>query len=185
MKVDYSRENLMTTNPTTLRAMIVERTHHTVEIQLYEALAQGLALSQDRGDNVRELLDAWRDRGLPIDPSATDWHWVRSLLAMAQQLSEGKEVELSSFAWQPFDESSREVTSRLIHQRRSVRHWTEERVPDWMIDEIMAAGLWAPHGCNLCSLRFLVVREENAPGLFRGSDIPGGPVHISGRAKPA
>ena len=47
-----------------------------------------------------------------------------------------------------------------------------------MVDQILQAGLQAPHGCNLCSLRFLVVREENEPGLFRGSDIPGGPVHI-------
>jgi nitroreductase len=85
---------------------------------------------------------------------------------------------LSSFAWQPFDESKRAAASQLIHQRRSVRHWTDEQVPDWMIDEILQAGLWAPHGCNLCSLRFLVVREKNVPGLFRGSDIPGGPLHI-------
>ena len=42
-KVEYSRENLLSIDPTTLRAMIVERTHHTVEIQLYEALhEQGL-----------------------------------------------------------------------------------------------------------------------------------------------
>ena len=178
MQVDYSRENLETINPTTLRAMIVERTHHTVEIQLYEALARGLGLSQDRGNNVREMLAIWRERGLPMDPSATDWEWVRNLLGMAERLSQGEEVALSSFARQPLDEAGREVSSRLIFQRRSVRHWTEDRVPDWMIDKIMEAGLWAPHGCNLCSLRFLVVREDNAPGLFRGSDIPGGPVHI-------
>jgi nitroreductase len=47
-----------------------------------------------------------------------------------------------------------------------------------MIDEIIRAGLWAAHGCNLNSLRFIVVREQHEPGLFRGSDIPGGPVHI-------
>jgi nitroreductase len=178
MKVDYSRESLLTVHPTTLRAMIVERTHHTVEIQLYEALANGEPLESGRGDNVREMLDVWRERGLPMDPEAPDWAWVHEVLDMAERLSRGEEVALSPFAWQPFDEGQREVSSQLIHQRRSVRHWTGERVPDWMIDEILQAGLWAPHGCNLCSLRFLVVREENAPGLFRGSDIPGGPVHI-------
>ena len=178
MKVDYSRENLMTIHPTTLRAMIVERTHHTVEIQLYEALAKGQALSPERGDNVREMLAIWRERGLPMDPSATDWAWVHGLLDMAKRLSKGEELTLSSFAWQPFDESMHGVSAQLIRQRRSVRHWADKQVPDWMIDEILQAALWAPHGCNLCSLRFLVIREENAPGLFRGSDIPGGPVHL-------
>jgi len=178
MRVDYARENLMTLDPTTLRAMIVERTHHTVEIQLYDALAKGETLSPNRGDNVREMLAIWQERGLPLDLNAPDWAWVHALLDMAQRLSKGEEVVLSSFAWDPTDEGTRELASQLIRQRRSVRHWTGEQVPDWMIDEILQAGLWAPHGCNLCSLRFLVIREESAPGLFRGSDIPGGPVHI-------
>ena len=178
MKVDYSRENLMTLDPTTLRAMIVERTHHTVEIQLYDALAKGETLSPNRGDNVREMLAIWQERGLPLDLNAPDWAWVHALLDMAQRLSKGEEVVLSSFAWDPTDEGTRKVANQLIRQRRSVRHWTGEPVPDWMIDEILQAGLRAPHGCNLCSLRFLVIREENAPGLFQGSDIPGGPVHI-------
>jgi len=178
MMSDYARENLMAIHPTTLRAMIVERTHHTVEIQLYEALAKGKTLSPDRGDNVREMLAIWKERGLPMDSNSPDWAWVHALLDMANRLSKGEKVELSPFAWQLFDESKRAVASQLIRQRRSVRHWTDEQVPNWMIDEILQAGLWAPHGCNLCSLRFLVVREKNVPGLFRGSDIPGGPVHI-------
>ena len=44
MKVDYDRESLMAIHPTILRAMIVEQTHHTVEIQLYEALSKGKPL---------------------------------------------------------------------------------------------------------------------------------------------
>ena len=47
-----------------------------------------------------------------------------------------------------------------------------------MIDEIVRAGTWGAHSCNLQSVRFAVVREKNEPGLFRGADIPGGPVHI-------
>ena len=178
MKVEYSRENLLTIHPTTLRAMIVERTHHTVEIQLYEALAKGKPLTPDRGDNVREMRAIWKERGLPWDANSPDWAWVNSMLNMAERVSRGEPVELSSFAWSPFDEQQRDLAGQLIRQRRSVRHWTDEEVPDWMIDEVLQAGLWAAHGCNLCSLRFLVVREENAPKLFRGSDIPGGPVHV-------
>jgi nitroreductase len=178
MKVDYSRENLMTLHPMMLRAMIVERTHHTVEIQLYEALAKGKSLAPGRGDRVREMLAIWQERGLPMDLNSPDWAWVHALLEMAERASKGETVDLSPFAWQPPDENERAVASRLIRERRSVRHWTAEEVPDRMIDEVLQAGLWAPHGCNLCSLRFLVVREKNQPGLFKGSDIPGGPVHV-------
>jgi nitroreductase len=128
------------------------------------------------GDLVRELLSAWGERGL--DPQTPDLLWVKSLLEMGEQIKKGAPVDLSRFACKPFDVVDRQVANRLIFERRSVRHWTEEEVPDWMIDEIMRAGLWAAHGCNLNSLRFLVVREKNEPGLFRGSDIPGGPVHI-------
>jgi len=174
----YSRQNLMAVPPTTLRAMIVERTHHTVEIQLYDALARGKPLAPGRGDNVREMLAVWRERGLPMDLASPDWAWVHALLNMAERAGRGETVDLSPFAWPPFDGGERAVARRLIHERRSVRHWTEKEVPDWMIDQVLRAGLWAPHGCNLCSLRFLVVREKNRPGLFRGSDIPGGPVHV-------
>jgi nitroreductase len=156
--------------------MITERGHHTVEIQLYEALAKKKSLAPTVGDMVRELLAAWKERGLPAE--APDLLWVTSLLEMAEHTKKSEAVDLSRFAWKPFDAADRKVADRLIYERRSVRHWTEEEVPDWMIDEIMRAGLWAAHGCNLNSLRFLVVREKNEPGLFRGSDIPGGPVHI-------
>lgn len=74
MRVDYSRENLMTMHPTMLRAMIVERTHHTVEIQLYQALAEGKPLAPGRGDKVREMLAIWKERGLPMEL------WISHLL---------------------------------------------------------------------------------------------------------
>ncbi len=176
MSVDYSRENVMALDPTSLRAMITERGHHTVEIQLYEALAKRKALAPTVGDMVRDLLAAWQERRLPL--TGPDLHWVTSLLEMAERVKKGDAVDLSRFAWQTFDAEERRVTDRLLFERRSVRHWTEKEVPDRTIDEILRAGLWAAHGCNLNSLRFLVVREKNEPGLFRGSDIPGGPVHI-------
>ena len=51
-------------------------------------------------------------------------------------------------------------------------------LPDELIDKVLEAGLWAAHGCNVQSIRYIVVREKNEPGLFRGSDVPGGPVHL-------
>jgi nitroreductase len=100
------------------------------------------------------------------------------MLQMAERAARGETVDLTPYAWQEFGPGERDVAKRLIHQRRSVRHWTDQEVSDGMIDAVLRAGLAAPHGCNLCSLRFLVARERNVHGLFRGSDIPGGPVHI-------
>jgi nitroreductase len=174
----YARAKLMTLAPVTLRAMIMERIHHMVEIQLYEALAQGRPLRSAKAERVKELLAIWHERGLPLDWETPDWAWVKALLSMAERAGRGEPIDLTSFAWTDLDEYDRTVVNRLIYERRSIRHWSEAEVPDWMIDEVMRVGLWAPHGCNLCSLRFLVVREKNAPGLFKGSDIPGGPVHI-------
>lgn len=176
MKVDYSRENLMAMDETALRAMIRERTHITVEIKLYEALSKGKPLAPNTGDTVRKLLAIWRERWLPTD--APDFAWVTAVLDMAQQAGRGENVDLSKFAWKPFGKEEAAVARRLLKDRRSVRHWTDEEVPNELIDQVLQAGLWAPHGSNLCSLRFLVVREKNEPGLFRGSYIPGGPVHV-------
>ena len=68
---------------------------------------------------------------------------------------------------------------KILYGRRSVRAFDMERdVPDEMIDRLIDAALWAPNGGNMQPCRFLVIREKNEPGLFRGSDIPGGPVHI-------
>ncbi|HTU02233.1 MAG TPA: nitroreductase family protein [Candidatus Sulfotelmatobacter sp.] len=176
MTVDYSREHVMSVDPTILKAMITERGHHTVEIQLYEALAKSTALGPTIGKLVRELLATWQERGLP--PERGELVWVRTLLEMAGTMQRGGRVDLSRFACPTLDANDRKVVERLLFERRSVRHWTEEEVPDWMIDEILRAGLWAAHGCNLNSLRFLVVREKSEPDLFRGADIPGGPVHL-------
>ena len=42
--------------------------------------------------------------------------------------------------------------------RRSVREFTDEVVPDALIDKVLDAGLWAAHACNLQSIGFLVLR---------------------------
>jgi nitroreductase len=98
---------------------------------------------------------------------------------MAKKLYAGEEVDLSRYAPAEISGEALKGFENVLYERRSVRHWDwSRRVPDDVIDKIMNAGLWASHACNLQSIRFCVVREENAPGLFRNSDIPGGPVHI-------
>lgn len=67
---------------------------------------------------------------------------------------------------------------KVLYDRRSVREFKDIDIFDELIDKVLDAGLWAAHSCNLQSIRYLVVKEKNAPGLFKGSDIPGGLVHI-------
>lgn len=176
MTVDYTRADPWTMDPTPLRTLIRERAHHTVEIQLYRALARGERLAPETGAKVRELLSVWDARGLPAHHR--DLAYVRTLLEMAEGAKRGEAIDLSVFRGQPFGEDDLETVRRLIFGRRSVRHWTGQDVPDTMIDRILEAGLWAAHSCNLNSLRFLVVRENSAPGLFQGAHISGAPVHL-------
>jgi nitroreductase len=48
-----------------------------------------------------------------------------------------------------------------IRDRRSIRKFTGEPVPEGMIDQILDAGRWAPSGLNNQPWRFAVVREKS------------------------
>jgi hypothetical protein len=99
VNVDYSREHVMALDPTTLKAMITERAHHTVEIPLYEALATGGALGPTTGNRVRELLAVWAARALPAESG--ELAWVRRLLQLAEEVQRGRPVDLAEFAGTP------------------------------------------------------------------------------------
>lgn len=47
-----------------------------------------------------------------------------------------------------------------IRNRRSIRHFTKEPVPDELVDQILEAGLWAPSGKNNQPWKFAVIRDE-------------------------
>lgn len=52
-------------------------------------------------------------------------------------------------------------TERVILERRSVRKYTKEQVPEWMVKRILEAGRFAPSGGNYQPWKFIVVREAN------------------------
>lgn len=47
-----------------------------------------------------------------------------------------------------------------IYQRRSIRRFTGEAVPDEMVNAVLDAGRWAPSGLNNQPWRFAVVRDR-------------------------
>ncbi|MDR1398046.1 MAG: nitroreductase family protein [Desulfarculales bacterium] len=159
------------------RARFRERLHHTLEIQTYHAIHNKKNLPASRRNTAERLLGLWDRRGLAHD--LPEYVFARKLLEFADELIAGRRVDLSPYAWHELTQAEQDLFAQVVHQRRSVRHWDAGReVPRELIHKLLDAGLWAAHSCNLQSVRYIVVRESVQPGLFIGSDIPGGPVHI-------
>ncbi len=171
-----TREELLAMDETEFRARFRERCHHTMEIQVYACAYRGAALNPEQPKTARLFLEVWKARGL--SETLPEYVFATKMLSFAEALIRGERLDLSPYAPAPLSDEERQGFERVLYERRSVREWTVERVPDEMIRKVLDAGLWAAHACNLQSIRYLVIREENAPGLFRGSDIPGAPVHI-------
>jgi nitroreductase len=49
---------------------------------------------------------------------------------------------------------------KLVQQRRSIRAFTDEPVPDELVDQVIEAGRWAPSGTNSQPWEFVVVRDQ-------------------------
>ena len=49
-----------------------------------------------------------------------------------------------------------------IHQRRSIRDFTDEPVPDELVWQIIEAGTWAPSSGNMQAWEFVVVKDPAA-----------------------
>jgi nitroreductase len=172
-----SDEEYLRISESEFRARFRERLHHTLEIQTYHAIHHQKKLAGTRKNTALKLLSLWDQRGLAHE--LPEYVFAQKLLEFADQAISGQKVDLSQYSWHVLSESEQGVFDQVLYQRRSVRHWDESRaVPQEIILKILKSGLWAAHSCNLQSIRYIVVREAEHPGLFTGSDIPGGPVHL-------
>jgi nitroreductase len=54
---------------------------------------------------------------------------------------------------------SPEALLALFRERRSIRHYRADPVPDEMVDQLLEAGRWAPSANNLQPWSFIVVRD--------------------------
>ena len=172
-----TEEDLLKVDDIEFRARFRERCHHTMEIQIYEAIEKKRPLALDVTDTADLYFKVWDAKGLSHE--LPDYRFASRLLDMAHTLQRGELPDLTTFEPRWFTDEERQVVDRLIYERRSVRHWDWDRpVPDELLDKAMDAGLWASHACNLQSIRYLIVHEKECPNMFRGGDIPPGPVHI-------
>jgi nitroreductase len=53
-----------------------------------------------------------------------------------------------------------EALEKLVKERRSVRKWKKEDVPDELIKKAIELGTWAPNGGNYQGWHFLVIKKE-------------------------
>jgi nitroreductase len=165
----YSRDELLKMDVGSLRSLLHERTHHGIEVMIYRILNGKLKKPKDFGLQAKRLLEIWEERSLPID--TPDILWCRKNIDMAQRLNTGEHLELRTELPKPFSETELETVKKLLYERRSIRQFKDKPVPDWMIREILYAGLMSPQGCNVDSRRFIILRNPEEWKLV-SSDIP-------------
>jgi nitroreductase len=170
MKVHgFTEEELMEVDPVILRAIIHERIHHTIEVNMYRIMRGKRGMPPNFGEVAEFLLDIWKRRGLPTD--APDIQWCLNYIGFARMLRMGGDLDLGTELPEPFGEEEMKTVDKLIFERRSIRQFKDRSVPDEMIRKILLAGLYAPHGCNVGCTRYLVLRDPEEWKLVR-SDIP-------------
>jgi nitroreductase len=165
----YTRDDMMAMDVNSLRAVLHERTHHTIEVQLYRILKGKMEKPENFGRQAKFLLDVWRERKLPTD--TPDLQWCIKMNEIAEKLNANIPVKLETELPEPLSNTEMETVRKLLYGRRSIRQFTDRPVPDEMLREIMYAGLMAPQGCNVGSTRFIVLRSPEEWRLVR-SDIP-------------
>jgi nitroreductase len=170
MKVHgFTEEELMEVDPVVLRAIIHERTHHTIEVNMYRIMDGKRGMPPNFGEIAEFLLDIWKRRGLPTD--APDIKWCLNYIGFARMLRAGGDLDLGTELPVPFTDEEMKTVDKLIFERRSIRQFKDKSVSDEMIRKILLAGLYAPHGCNVGCTRYLVLRDPEEWKLVR-SDIP-------------
>jgi len=165
----YSKNELMEMDADSLRGMLHERTHHTIEVMLYRILNGKLKKPPRFGFQAKMLLDIWKERGLPMD--TPDIQWCIKNIDIAEKLNAGEEANLGTEFPKPFREEEITTVKKLLYERRSIRQFTKKQIPENMIREILYAGLMSPQGCNVDSRRFIILRNPEEWKLVQ-SDIP-------------
>ena len=165
----YSKNELMEMDADSLRGMLHERTHHTIEVMLYRILNGKLKKPPRFGFQAKMLLDIWKERGLPMD--TPDIQWCIKNIDIAEKLNAGEEANLGTELPQPFEEEEITTVKKLLYERRSIRQFTKKQIPEKIIREILYAGLMSPQGCNVDSRRFIILRNPEEWKLVQ-SDIP-------------
>ncbi len=165
----YTKGDLKTMDVSSLRAILHERTHHTIEVILYRILKGRIKKPKNFGNQAKEVFEIWKERGLPIN--TPDLQWCKDLIELSEKLNAEETVELETELPRSFSNSEMETVKKLLYERRSIRQFKDKPVSVEILREIMYAGLMAPQGCNVDARRFIVLRKPEEWKLVQ-SDIP-------------
>ena len=151
--MNLTDEELLGMDEVEFRARVRERSHHTLEIQMYHAAYRNKRLKEDQAAYTKRLLKLWEKRGLSKE--LPEYKYASFLIAAADKLAKGEQVDLSPFAPTPVTKEMEKNFFTILKERRSVREFTDEDVPDEVIDKVLEAGLWAAHGLSLIHISLL------------------------------
>lgn len=165
----YGEEDLMKMDPEALRAILHERSHHTVEVLIYRILKGKMQKPPNLGNQARTVLEIWKKRGLPTN--APDIKWCINYVELAEKLNKGQKISIDEELPEPFSDADMKAVEKLLFERRSIRQFKNKPVSEVMINKILYAGLMAPQGCNVGSTRFIVLKKPEEWKLVR-SDLP-------------
>ena len=171
----FSQEQLLEMDPEMLLAIIREKAHCSVEVPLYQAIYRGKKLPPNFGTSLRDLLVVWEKRMLPGERD--DLKWCEALLEMASQVKEGSKLKLPVQGI-TYSKDQQQTIQQIIQSRRSVRVWQDKPVPESMIEQVLKAGLWAPHSCNLQTIRYIVLEGDAVKCLYQVKRLKGSPVCV-------
>ena len=110
----YTKEDLMAMSVSELRALLHERTHHTIEVFLYRILKGKMRKPENFGSQAKMLLDIWKERGLPTNTPNLEWCMLN--IETAEKLNAGEQVELDSKQPESFSEAEMKTVKIAYRQ---------------------------------------------------------------------
>ncbi len=160
-----TKEQMNDLAPSVLRSLIREKIHHGLETAIELFAKKGKAASPNIGHQARELLEEWKRRGLPED--APDLDWAHQWLGIARSYVQTREYRNPPH---PPALTGEEVAviERAIKDRRSVRIWKDDDVPQPFIDRLIEAASWAPSACNQQPVRYVTIRDRETIKMIPG-----------------
>ena len=115
-------EDFLAMDESEFRARVREKSHHSLEIQMYHAAYRNEKLKASQADYVKHLLELWRKRGLGTD--LPEYKYASFLIESADKLSRGEAVDLSPYKPKTVTPQMEEDFFTIVKERRSVREFT-------------------------------------------------------------
>lgn len=160
-----SKQELSEIPTSVLRALIREKVHHTLDTAVELFAKKNKAASPTLGRPARELLDEWERRHLPRD--RPDLAWAYTWLEIGREYAQTQRYANPPHppALKPTDLA---VVEKAIRNRRSIRIWRDEDVPQPLVDRLIEAAAWAPSACNQQPVRFITIRDRETIRMIPG-----------------